>query len=108
MQKPGGERVMLGPKLAPTSIPTVATSYSLSATTQANAPLNSAMPARARAQPPSNLAQIRQPIVSNQNNDGHTLEGGKHQKHHVARSHSVADGFKRLFRRPSLAKGSHH
>ncbi|CEI40540.1 unnamed protein product [Fusarium venenatum] len=108
MQKPGSEGVILGPKLTPTSIPTVPAGYSRSATAHVNAPLDSVTQARMRAQPPPNPAQIRQPIVSTQNTDGYTLEGGKHHKHHVARSHSVADGFKRLFRRPSLAKGSHH
>ncbi|RGP65034.1 nicotinamide mononucleotide permease [Fusarium longipes] len=101
MQKPGGQGVMIGP----TS--TTATGYSWTNTGHANTPLNSTTEARVRAQPPSNPAQSRQPNVSTQDSDGHALEGGKHHKHHVARSHSVADGFKRLFRRPSLAKGSH-
>ncbi|KAJ4012873.1 hypothetical protein NW766_006685 [Fusarium irregulare] len=97
-----GTQVISGPR------PPVAAGYSLNATAQRNIPLPSAQEARPRApQPPPNAAQSRQASVSTQNSDGHKQEGVKHHKHHIGRSHSVADGFKKLFRRPSLAKGAH-
>ncbi|KAF5026725.1 hypothetical protein F66182_1193 [Fusarium sp. NRRL 66182] len=61
---------------------------------------------RAPPQPPS-IAQIRQASVSTQRGDVHTPEGGRHPKQRIGRSHSVAEGLKRLFRRPSHVKGSH-
>ncbi|GKU14419.1 unnamed protein product [Fusarium langsethiae] len=48
MQKPGGEGVIPGPKLTPTSIPAVSAGYTWNATAQANASLDSATQARSR------------------------------------------------------------
>jgi hypothetical protein len=88
--------------------PSVASNYDCGVKPEPSAPPDIASEVRMRVpQPPPTTEQGRQASVSTQHSDGHTHDGGKNHKHRIGRSHSVAEGFKRLFRRPSLAKGAH-
>ncbi|KAH7238856.1 hypothetical protein BKA59DRAFT_262608 [Fusarium tricinctum] len=88
--------------------PSVASNYDWGVKAEPSAPPDIAGEVRMRVpQPPPTTEQSRQASVSTQHSDRGTHEGGKNHKHRIGRSHSVAEGFKRLFRRPSLAKGTH-
>lgn len=88
--------------------PSVASNYDWGVKPEPSAPPDIAREVTMRVpQPPPTTEQSRQASVSTQHSDGLTHEGGKNHKHRLGRSHSVAEGFKRLFRRPSLAKGTH-
>ncbi|KAF4965785.1 hypothetical protein FSARC_6456 [Fusarium sarcochroum] len=62
---------------------------------------------RAPPPPPPSMPQTRQTSVSTLHSNMHTQEGGGHPKQRIGRSHSVAEGLKKLFRRPSHVKGGH-
>ncbi|KAF5666048.1 nicotinamide mononucleotide permease [Fusarium heterosporum] len=94
-------------KVAMEPTPPVISNYSRGVKPEPSAPLDATREVRMRApQPPLDTGQNRKTSESTEHSDGLTHEGEKN-KHRHGRTHSVAAGFKRLFRKPSQAKGTH-
>ncbi|KAM0349014.1 hypothetical protein ACHAPU_003949 [Fusarium lateritium] len=84
----------------------VISNYSRGIKPESSAPPDVAREVRTRApQPPLDTEQDRKASGSTEHSDGLTQESEKN-KHRHGRTHSVAAGFKRLFRKPSQAKGT--
>ncbi|KAF9776734.1 hypothetical protein IL306_005049 [Fusarium sp. DS 682] len=97
------EELVLGPT------PSLASDYKPGVISKPSAPRDLARGVRLRApQPMANTTQSRQTSVSTEHSDGQAHKDGRHPKQRIARSHSVAEGFKKLFRKPSHAKAGHH
>ncbi|EWY95861.1 hypothetical protein FOYG_04772 [Fusarium oxysporum NRRL 32931] len=95
------------PILEPT--PSLASDYNAGVSSKPNAPRDLARGVRLRApQPVAATTQSRQTSVSTEHSDGQVNEDGRHPKQRIGRSHSVAEGLKKLFRKPSHAKAGHH
>ncbi|KAF4452807.1 hypothetical protein F53441_4426 [Fusarium austroafricanum] len=89
--------------------PSLASGYGLGVNSGSSAPQDIAREVKIRtAQPASDTTESRQASVFTQHSDGQAPDRGKHPKQRIGRSHSVAEGLKRLFRKPSHAKGAHH
>ncbi|ENH73883.1 hypothetical protein FOC1_g10011203 [Fusarium oxysporum f. sp. cubense race 1] len=95
------------PILEPT--PSLASDYNAGVSSKPSAPRDLARGVRLRApQPVAATTQSRQTSVSTEHSDGQVNEDGRHPKQRIGRSHSVAEGLKKLFRKPSHAKAGHH
>ncbi|KAF4334646.1 nicotinamide mononucleotide permease [Fusarium beomiforme] len=89
--------------------PSLASDYKAGVNSKPSAPRDLARGVRLRApQPVANTTQNRQPSVSTEQSNGQAHEGGRHPKQRIARSHSVAEGLKKLFRKPPHVKSGHH
>ncbi|KAF5645646.1 nicotinamide mononucleotide permease [Fusarium sp. NRRL 52700] len=96
-------------ELALEPTPSLASDYNVGVSSKPSAPRDLARGARLRApQPVAATTQSRQTSVSTDHSDGQVNEDGRHPKQRIGRSHSVAEGLKKLFRKPSHAKAGHH
>ncbi|KAF5968298.1 hypothetical protein FBULB1_10784 [Fusarium bulbicola] len=96
-------------ELALEPTPSLASDYTVGVSSKPSAPRDLARGVRLRApQPVAVTTQTRQTSVSTDHSDGQVNEDGRVPKQRIGRSHSVAEGLKKLFRKPSHAKAGHH
>ncbi|KAH7261361.1 uncharacterized protein BKA55DRAFT_686931 [Fusarium redolens] len=89
--------------------PSLASGHNTGVSSKPSAPRDLTRGVRLRApQPVANTTQSPQTSVSMEHSDGQVDEDGRHPKQRIGRSHSVAEGLKKLFRKPSHAKAGHH
>ncbi|EWG42233.1 hypothetical protein FVEG_04121 [Fusarium verticillioides 7600] len=108
-EAPSSLRELEREELALEPTPSLASDYNAGVSSKPSAPRDLARGVRLRApQPVAVTTQSRQTSVSTGHSDGQVNEGGRHPKPRIGRSHSVAEGLKKLFRKPSHAKAGHH